>query len=131
VRSAAGVAGRLGANTRHCTLQSPAAFSAIADPAMRSRALFTEAPKVLTHPRCVNCHPATDRPLQATINILINRWPRGGRPGQALPPIPPNLPYGTQLHAWRSVEWFLDHVGCIREECGCVRQVKNPRSHKH
>lgn len=46
------------------TLQSPSAFSGIADPATRSRALFTEAAKVLTHPRCLNCHPATDRPLQ-------------------------------------------------------------------
>jgi hypothetical protein len=48
----------------HSTLQSPAAFSSIADSAMRSRALFTEAAKVLKHPRCMNCHPATDRPLQ-------------------------------------------------------------------
>jgi hypothetical protein len=46
------------------TLQPPTAFGAIADPAMRSRALFAEAAKVLTHPRCMNCHPATDRPLQ-------------------------------------------------------------------
>jgi hypothetical protein len=45
-------------------LQPPSAFVAIADPAERSRALFTEAAKVLTHPRCMNCHPATDRPLQ-------------------------------------------------------------------
>jgi hypothetical protein len=45
-------------------LQPPSAFAAIADPAIRSRALFTEAAKVLTHPRCTNCHPATDRPLQ-------------------------------------------------------------------
>jgi hypothetical protein len=45
-------------------LQPPAAFSAIADPAARSSALFTEAAKVLTHPRCMNCHPAGDRPLQ-------------------------------------------------------------------
>jgi hypothetical protein len=46
------------------TLQAPAAFAAISDPAERSRAIFTEAAKVLTHPRCMNCHPATDRPLQ-------------------------------------------------------------------
>jgi hypothetical protein len=26
--------------------------------------LFTELGKVLTHPRCVNCHPAGDRPRQ-------------------------------------------------------------------
>ena len=32
--------------------------------AERAAALFAEAGRVLRHPRCVNCHPATDRPLQ-------------------------------------------------------------------
>ena len=40
------------------------ASTAIADTAARSAALFTELGKVLTHPRCVNCHPAGDRPRQ-------------------------------------------------------------------
>ena len=39
-------------------------FAGIADEGERSRALFTEAGKVLLHPRCINCHPAGDRPLQ-------------------------------------------------------------------
>jgi hypothetical protein len=47
------------------TLQAPSAFASIADPSERSRAIFAEAAKVLTHPRCMNCHPAGDRPLQA------------------------------------------------------------------
>ena len=47
------------------TLQPPSAFSSISDPAQRSRAIFTEAAKVLTHPRCLNCHPASDHPTQA------------------------------------------------------------------
>jgi hypothetical protein len=42
------------------TLASPESFDAIADTAARSAALFTEVGKVLTHPRCVNCHPAGD-----------------------------------------------------------------------
>jgi hypothetical protein len=46
-------------------LQSPSAFASIADPAARSRALFTEAAKVIMSPRCMNCHPAGDRPTQA------------------------------------------------------------------
>ena len=46
------------------TLQPPSAFVSISDASERSRAIFTEAAKVLTHPRCMNCHPATDRPLQ-------------------------------------------------------------------
>ncbi len=44
------------------TLATPESFAAINDTAARSAALFTEAGKVLTHPRCVNCHPAGDRP---------------------------------------------------------------------
>ena len=47
-------------------LKSPAAFSSISEPAARSRALFSEAAKVFTHPRCLNCHPASDRPLQGS-----------------------------------------------------------------
>jgi hypothetical protein len=39
-------------------------FSAIADPAERSAALFVEAGKVLQHPRCQNCHPVTRSPTQ-------------------------------------------------------------------
>jgi len=46
------------------TLRPPSAFEAVREPGARSRALFTEAAKVITHPRCLNCHPAADRPLQ-------------------------------------------------------------------
>jgi hypothetical protein len=49
------------------TLASVDSFSAISDPAQRSAALFTEAAKVLTHPRCMNCHPAGDRPRQGDL----------------------------------------------------------------
>ena len=45
-------------------LQPPSAFDGIADRAARSRALFGEVAKVLTSPRCMNCHPAGDHPLQ-------------------------------------------------------------------
>jgi hypothetical protein len=45
-------------------LRPPAAFDGIQDRGERSRALFEEAAKVITHPRCLNCHPAGDRPLQ-------------------------------------------------------------------
>ncbi|WP_368911016.1 Isoquinoline 1-oxidoreductase subunit [Taklimakanibacter deserti] len=45
-------------------LKSPADFDAIADTAARSSALFTEAAKVITDPRCMNCHPATRSPTQ-------------------------------------------------------------------
>lgn len=45
-------------------LEGPDAFADIADQQERSLALFAEAGKVLTHPRCVNCHPKGDSPLQ-------------------------------------------------------------------
>src|SRR6476646_10785327 len=45
-------------------LRSAYDFASISDSGERSRALFAEAAKVLTHPRCMNCHPASDRPLQ-------------------------------------------------------------------
>jgi len=46
------------------TLAAPESFASIADTEKRSAALFTELGKVLTHPRCTNCHPAGDRPRQ-------------------------------------------------------------------
>lgn len=39
-------------------------FASIKNKKARSVALFEEAGKVIQHPRCVNCHPAGDRPLQ-------------------------------------------------------------------
>jgi hypothetical protein len=45
-------------------LRSPSAFAGITEPQARSRALFTEAAKVIMNPRCMNCHPAADRPTQ-------------------------------------------------------------------
>ncbi len=40
------------------------AFATIEDKSERSRALFLEASRVLLHPRCANCHPDGDSPLQ-------------------------------------------------------------------
>jgi hypothetical protein len=51
-------------------LRPASAFAGIEDPQVRSVALFEEAGKVLTHPRCVNCHPAGDRPLQGADSHL-------------------------------------------------------------
>jgi len=45
-------------------LRSPDSFSGIADKTERSRALFVEAGKVIQSPRCLNCHPAGERPTQ-------------------------------------------------------------------
>jgi hypothetical protein len=52
------------------TLATPESFAPISETASRSAALFAEVGKVLTHPRCVNCHPAGDRPHQGEANRL-------------------------------------------------------------
>ena len=50
--------------TDHQQLRPPETFAQITDQKERSLALFNEAAKVITHPRCLNCHPAGDRPTQ-------------------------------------------------------------------
>jgi hypothetical protein len=45
-------------------LRPVSSFTSIGDQSERSRALFGEIAKVLTHPRCLNCHPAGEHPLQ-------------------------------------------------------------------
>ena len=46
------------------SLKPVSAFSTISDTHERSVALFVEAAKVFTSPRCMNCHPATRQPTQ-------------------------------------------------------------------
>ena len=67
-------------------LQPVSAFANIADKDARSVALFEEMGKVLQHPRCLNCHPRTDRPNQGEAMVPHNppatRGPNGhGAPG--------------------------------------------------
>ena len=45
-------------------LKAPAAFDSILNRTERSRALFVEAGKVISSPRCLNCHPKGDTPTQ-------------------------------------------------------------------
>jgi hypothetical protein len=51
-------------------LRPAVSFASIADQHERSIALFEEAGKVLHSPRCVNCHPAGDRPRQTDARRL-------------------------------------------------------------
>jgi hypothetical protein len=46
------------------SLRTVESFDGIRNEAQRSAALFTEAGKVIQHPRCLNCHPATRMPTQ-------------------------------------------------------------------
>ena len=61
---AAALTAEVVSNTPAGGLASVESFSSISDEATRSAAYFTELGKVLTSPRCLNCHPAGDRPRQ-------------------------------------------------------------------
>lgn len=50
-------------------LKGVAEFAQIQDETQRSLALFQELGKVISSPRCVNCHSASDRPLQSEQGI--------------------------------------------------------------
>jgi hypothetical protein len=66
-------------------LASPQSFDAIGDTSARSTALFSEAVKVLQHPRCMNCHPAGDRPRQGDTRRLHQPPVARGDDGFGLP----------------------------------------------
>ncbi len=68
------------------SLLPPAAFASITDKAARSVALYEEAAKVFTSPRCQNCHPADTSPRQGEASELhdppVTRGPKDeGVPG--------------------------------------------------
>ena len=65
IAGAAALATRvLAAPKKELQLRTAASFANVANPAERSRALFTEAGKVIQSARCLNCHPAGDTPSQ-------------------------------------------------------------------
>ena len=72
------------------SLRPVAEFASIADEHERSLALFDEAAKVITHPRCLNCHPKGDTPTQGMDlhihNPPVQRAGAGmGAPGMMCP----------------------------------------------
>jgi len=66
-------------------LQAPADFDAIKDSKQRSIALFEEASKVITHPRCLNCHPKDERPTQDNNLQPHQPWVVRGGDGHGAP----------------------------------------------
>lgn len=64
------------------------AFDSIADPTARSLALFSEAGRVLTHPRCTNCHPADGVPRQGLAQLRHEPRVVGGSEGHGAPGLP-------------------------------------------
>jgi len=115
------------------TLAPPESFEAISDTETRSAAMFTELGKVLTHPRCVNCHPAGDRPHQTNGGRLHQPPVERGVDGRGLPAMrcsichqnanfdPGRMPGHPEWHlAPREMAWEDKTIGEI-----CV-QIKDP-----
>ena len=61
---ASGLMATVGVTARAADLKPASEFTGIADDAARGKAMFQEIGRVLQHPRCMNCHPAGDRPTQ-------------------------------------------------------------------
>jgi hypothetical protein len=116
-------------------LSSVEGFASIPDTAARSAALFTELGKVLTHPRCVNCHPAGDRPRQGDTMRLHQPPVERGADGFGLPamrcPIchqaANSIPAGflaIRSGTSRRARW----LGRVRRSARCVPRSRTPRA---
>lgn len=114
-------------------LRPPSAFAQITDTNARSVALFEEAGKVILNPRCVNCHPASDRPTQTDqMRAHLPAVARGtkgfgvaGMPCSACHHVtnfePARIPGHPEWHlAPRSMAWQGQSLGQI-----CA-QIKDP-----
>jgi hypothetical protein len=114
-------------------LAAPQSFDAIADQTARSAAMFSELGRVLTHPRCVNCHPAGDRPSQGDRPRLHQPPVARGADGHGLPAMrcsschkdanfdPARMPGHPEWHlAPREMAWEGMSVAQICE------QIKDP-----
>jgi len=66
-------------------LRSAESFAEIADTQARSVALFEEAGKILQHARCMNCHPAGERPRQKDLRRLHEPLVVRGKDGHGAP----------------------------------------------
>ena len=97
----------------------------------RSIALFEEMGKVIQHPRCVNCHPRGDRPLQGENGALHQPLVSRGDGGMGSPGMRCTTCHGTENYAnvpghapWflapASMAWEGETIGAI-----CA-QLKDP-----
>jgi hypothetical protein len=81
-------------------LREPADFAGIADATERSVAIFEEMSKVITHPRCINCHPIEGGPRQGD-DMRPHVPPRNG--GRSLEDIHHHhLTDALVLNSWRT-----------------------------
>ena len=112
-------------------LRSPADFAHIADPDERALALFAEVGKVILHPRCVNCHPDGDRPLQSDglpHQPLVVR----GSEGRGAPGLPCASCHGSENFQGvpGSPDWHLAplQMAWVGKSLGQIcQQIKDPQ----
>ena len=83
-----------GASAQEIALRPASDFATIDDEDTRSVAFFMEAAKVIQHPRCMNCHPATRQPTQG--NNLHEHVPlmHAGPRDRGVPALPCNSCHG-------------------------------------
>jgi hypothetical protein len=122
------------------SLRPPSAFADIADRAARSRALFAEAAKVITSPRCMNCHPAGDNPSQGDNEHVHKPAAFRGEAGVGVPGLPcaachtdKNFPLSVGEASYQSIpghsRWGLAPIEMAwqgKSPDQICRQIKDP-----
>jgi hypothetical protein len=121
-------------------LRPPTAFSDINDRAARSLALFAEAAKVITSPRCMNCHPAGDTATQGNDEHVHQPAALRGEAGVGVPGLPcaschtdKNFPLAVGAASYQSIpghpRWGLAPIEMAwqgKTPAEICRQIKDP-----
>jgi hypothetical protein len=118
-------------------LRPVADFDGITDQTERSVALFLEAGRVISSPRCMNCHPRTDRPTQTDLLRAHTPWVSRGEAGAGEPTMRCTTCHGEENMASSGVpgapNWHLAPIemGWQGQSLGDIcRQLLDPaRSH--
>jgi hypothetical protein len=121
-------------------LRPPSGFSDISDRSARSLALFAEAAKVITSPRCMNCHPADDHPTQGNDEHVHEPAALRGEAGIGVPGLPcaschtdKNFPLAVGAASYQSIpghpRWGLAPIEMAwqgKRPADICRQLKDP-----
>lgn len=119
-------------------LMAPAEFEDITDERERSVALFGEIGKVLTHPRCMNCHPREGGPRQGDDMAAHQPPVVRGAGGLGAPGMRCSTCHGAENVTYASAEsgsipghepWLLapESMGWIGASIGEIcEQIKDP-----
>jgi len=81
--------------TDRAALRAPTDFADLSQGRERSLALFAEMGKVIQHPRCLNCHPRTDRPTQGDAMTPHSPSVVRGKDGHGAPGLHCDTCHGT------------------------------------